>query len=132
MTNKKAITAAAAATIAAGAAVSGAIIGQTTDVEGSYGILNSSEYRSQITMKTPAEFTPDIVVLKLNGMEVGKALLPEGKIVTYPAVVSEKSRLSLDMYVRGDKAAEAEFGENGKLMIKAQRKYVREERENEE
>ena len=80
----------------------------------------------------PEEFTPDIVVLKLNGMEVGKTLLPDGKIFTYPSVVSDTSRLSLDMYVRGDKAAEAEFDENGVLSIKASKKYVEEAAEDEE
>lgn len=131
METKKVVTGAAAAAVATAVTVGG-VVGTKTDIDGTYGIVTDSPYRSQITVTVPEEFTPDIVVLKLNGMEVGKTLLPDGKISTYPSVVSDTSRLSLDMYVRGDKAAEAEFDENGVLSIKASKKYVEEAAEDEE
>lgn len=128
---KKALGIGAAAAAAVTAAVAVSVPG-TTDIEGSYSIKEISPYKSEIRITVPEEFTPDIVTLKMNDIEVAKTLLPQGSISTYPTVVSDTDRLTLDMYVKGDEAAEAVFGEDGKLEIKVKNNYIKEDAEDAE
>ena len=112
---KKGIAAGASAMAMAVALI---IANSGTAIEGSYEITNVNPYKSEVRIVTPEEFKPDIAVLKLNNMEVSKVLLPNDVIYTYPLVVSEPEFLSMDMYIRGEKAATASFEENGLLKIK--------------
>lgn len=86
-------------------------------LEGSYEINNVNPYKSEVKVTTPEDFKPDIVVLKMNDMEISKTLLPNGIISTYPLAVSDTECLSMDMYIRGELAATAEFENNGLLKI---------------
>lgn len=120
-------TAIGAATIAAAAVTAGisAAIPNTTTIEGSYSIREVNPYQAEVRVTVPEEFTPDIVALKMNDMEVAKTILPQGYIATYPMVVSDTDRLSMDMYVRGEEAATAEFAADGRLVITVNDKYIK-------
>ncbi len=128
--NKKTIGVGTGVAAAAAAAVIAATPSYTT-VEGTYRIETVSPYRAEIHMTVPDSFLPDIVTLELNGAEIAKTLLPGGTISTYPVVVSDVSRLSAEMYVRGENAATAEFKPDGQLEIKVKEKYVKEAAEDE-
>lgn len=127
MNNKVTIGAAsavAAAALAVGVAVS---IPDTTEIKGTYEIREVNPYCSEVRVSVPDEFTPDIVELKMNDLEVAKTLLPHGYISTYPTVVSDKDRLSMNMYVRGEEAATAVFNDGGTLAITVKDKYLHRE-----
>ena len=118
---------AAGVSIAAAAAVAGGIMAavpNTKELNGKYTIDKISPYLSEIRIDVPREFTPDIVTLKMNDMEVAKTLLPQGYIVTYPTVVADTSRLSMDMYVRGNEAATAVFNDDGTLTMTVKKSYI--------
>ena len=118
---KKGLAAGASAMIAAVALL---IASNGSSIEGTYEITNINPYESEMRISTPTEFKPDIAVLKLNDMEVTKILLPNGVISTYPLVISQPERLSMDMYIRGEKAATASFEENGILKIELNKAAV--------
>lgn len=115
-----------AATLAAAALTVGVTtaIPDTTEIEGGYRIDIVNPYRAEVYLDVPEGFTPDIVALKMNDMNITKTLLPSGCLITYPTVVSDTEMLSLDMYVRGEEAATAVFDENGKLIITVKDKYL--------
>lgn len=94
------------------------------EIEGSYSIVRANPYCAEVHISVPEDFTPDIVTLKMNGMEVSKTLLPDGYISTYPIVVSDTGRLTLDMYVRGELAGYASFDEDGTLDISVKKGYL--------
>ena len=118
----------------AAAAVTAAVIAATPNyktINGTYKIETVSPYKAEIHMTVPDSFSPDIVTLELNGAEITKTLLPGGTISTYPVVVSDVSRLSAEMYVRGENAATAEFKPDVQLEITVEEKYVKEAAEDE-
>lgn len=97
----------------------------TTQISGNYRISEVSPYRAEVHLSVPDTFTPDIVTLKLNDMEITKCLLPTGYLITYPTVVSDIDRLSLDMYVRNEEAAVATFNADGTLTITVKNEYLK-------
>ena len=123
--NKK-ITAAIAGTGAAALTAALAITADpTADITGTYSISEVNPYTSVLSVAVPEEFTPDICELKLNDISIAKTLLPGGDISTYPVILSEPDRLSMDMYVRGDIAATAVFNDDGTITITVDKKYIR-------
>lgn len=131
MANKK--KAAGAAGISAALIASAvALTPNYTGMEGSYTITQINPYCATVRISVPDEFTPDIVTLKMNGMEISKTLLPDGYISTYPVVVSDTDRLTLDMYVRGELAGYASFDDDGTLDISVKKEYLKTEADKDE
>lgn len=123
MNTKTKAVAGTGAAVAALAAVM-AVTPKTTQIKGSYDIDIVSPYRAEIQVEVPENFTPDIITLKMNDMEVCKTLLPDGELITYPTVVSDTDRLSVDMCVRGKLAGTAVFNEDGTLSITVDNEYI--------
>lgn len=101
-----------------------ALLPDYAEIEGSYSIVQANPYCAEVHITVPDEFTPDIVTLKMNNMEISKALLPDGYISTYPVIVSDTDRLTLDMYVRGEIAGYASFDGGGTLNISVNKNYL--------
>ncbi len=129
-TNKKTVGAAIGVTAAITAAT---FLSETPtkQIVGKWSVTTHNPYYATMKIEVPYEFTPDIVVLKLNDMEVDKALLPHEEIETLPIVFSNAENLSLDMQVRGEVAATAVFNEDGTLNISVNKAYIKERTEDE-
>lgn len=121
--NKK-VTGATAGVAATIIMATTALAPDTVELEGRYQAVPTNPYNAEISFEVPEEFKPDIVALKMNDVEVSKTLLPQGTITTHPVTISRPDLLSLDMYVRGEKAATATFDDDGTLDIVANKKYV--------
>lgn len=127
MSTKSNVAVGAAAVLSAAAVAVGTMSSATEQIYGSYDIVRHNEYMSEIRLDIPSEFTPDICELKLNDLDIEKALLPYGTFKVHPMVVTEPEYLSLDLYVVGDKAATAEFQPGGVLCITVDKKYLPED-----
>lgn len=95
-------------------------------IKGGYEIKEINPYKSEVHFDMPEKFTPDIITLYLNDMEIAKTILPDGFISTYPLVVSEPSALTAEMYIRGEKVATGKFRDGGVLDIEMNEELAKE------
>lgn len=102
----------AAAAVAAAALIMGSSGG--TEIELTYEITQKNEYVTEMRIEAPDELSADIAELDLNGAEVDKTLLPDGKFESAPIVFSDLSNLEIKLYRLGEQVGTARF-EDGAL-----------------
>ncbi|MBQ7975415.1 MAG: hypothetical protein IJ300_06985 [Clostridia bacterium] len=125
MDKKKTATGAAALAVAAAITV-GINTSETQELYGSYSISTQDGYKSTINITVPKEFTPDICTLYFNGLEVDKALMPNGEFDVYPVIAQAPERFTIDCNVLGKKVGTASFTVDGQLVFEVEKKYLKE------
>lgn len=106
MSKKTKITGTVVATITAALLL---VSGGKKDISIDYNIYSKNEYVTVMEIDAPEEASIDIAVLYLNGEEVGKTLLPDGKFESIPIVFEDLSRLEVKLYRTGKCVGTAKF-----------------------
>ena len=123
---KKKTIGGAAAIAAAAAVVVGMNTGDTKELYGSYSINTQDGYKSTIQITIPEEFSPDICTLYFNGLEVDKALMPNGEFDVYPIIAQAPERFTIACNVLGERAGTAAFTDDGQLVFEVDKEYLKE------
>ncbi len=100
--------------IAAAAAAVALVMTSTggSSAEIKYEIIQKNEYVTEMRIDVPEELSADIAELDVNGAEVCKTLLPDGKFESAPIVFSALDNLEIKLYRLGKEIGKASFSGN--------------------
>ncbi len=101
--------------IAAAAAAAALVMTSTggSSVAIKYEIVPKNEYVTEMKIDVPKECSADIAELNINGAEVCKTLLPDGKFTSAPIVFSSLDHLEITLYRLGKEIGKAHFDGSG-------------------
>lgn len=117
------------------ATVSTAIIAATvaffsmtgTVVEGTYEISKIDENRTAISISVPEEIQADIYELYFEDALIDKALLPAGKIITIPVLLTEPELLNVKVYRLREMIGAGELKDDGIIKLTVKRGAIKDD-----